>query len=162
MPYIPAGHQRYGLLPLCCSKGGEVFEYPTQLIMELEEFLNTDETIIPFGYNSYEEYYAYLDEINKENADNKFIKNKIEELKREIRALNIKENWAVVQYVGKTTDSLFGLTNGRFYYCTSYYSRRNTIKVIDDEEFTSYEYGYNPNNWIIFEDPKGILGPFDD
>lgn len=37
MPYIPEQHKKYHLLPMCQKNGGEVFEYPSALLAQLEE-----------------------------------------------------------------------------------------------------------------------------
>ena len=62
MPYIPKEHVKYDLLPFCRKNGGEVFEYPSELLDKVEKYLPDGESLIPYGYNSYEEYYfMYLD-----------------------------------------------------------------------------------------------------
>ena len=37
MPYIPKEHEKYDLLPFCRKSGGEVFEYPSCLVNEVED-----------------------------------------------------------------------------------------------------------------------------
>lgn len=62
MPYIPIKHKKYDLLPLCKETGGEVFEYPLDLISQAEDLIALSENLIPYGYNSYNEYFDYIDE----------------------------------------------------------------------------------------------------
>ena len=61
MPYIPKKYEKYDLLPLCGKSGGEVFEYPSDLISKPEELIVPTENLIPYGYNSYNDYFNYLD-----------------------------------------------------------------------------------------------------
>ena len=39
MPYIPEQHKKYNLLPYCRKDGGEVFDYPSDLISKAEKML---------------------------------------------------------------------------------------------------------------------------
>ena len=62
MAYIPLEHRKYNLLPRCRKYGGEVFVYPSYLhdfITSL--FLYDGESLDPYGYDSYEEYYDIID-----------------------------------------------------------------------------------------------------
>lgn len=63
---------------------------------------------------------------------------KILEYKDDIKKRNIKENWSVVKYVGKSTDGAVGFTYGRYYYWPCDVERPEYEGIIDDEEFTSY------------------------
>ena len=65
MPYIPKKHEKYNLLPYCRKNGGEVFSYNGTLEHKLAF---PEMTIIPCGYNSYDEFYNYLNSI--ETTDN--------------------------------------------------------------------------------------------
>lgn len=56
MAYIPVKHQKYDILPLCHENGGEVFSYSPELENKIDKFLPDGESIIPYGYESYEEY----------------------------------------------------------------------------------------------------------
>ena len=105
MPYIPIGHEKYDLLPFCREHGGEVFSYsPTE---EIDDLLPDGETIIPFGYCSYEEYFARLEGYavkygTKDGKPNQ-LGLKIAAYIEDIRQRNVKEDWSIVQYLGKST-----------------------------------------------------------
>ena len=62
MPYIPEKHKKYNLLPYGREHGGEVFEYPSDFLDEVDEILRlSGNSLIPYGYESYEEYYRDVD-----------------------------------------------------------------------------------------------------
>ena len=52
MPYIPYEHETYKLLPRSRKNGGEVFEYPSELLDEVNSILPKGENLIPYGYDS--------------------------------------------------------------------------------------------------------------
>lgn len=56
MAYIPEKHKKYDVLPMCRKRGGEVFSYPGKIIDDLENYLPEEENMIPYGYDSYEQY----------------------------------------------------------------------------------------------------------
>ena len=64
MPYIPKQHEKYNLLPYCRKDGGEVFDYPSELIYKAEKMLE-NEDLMPYNFNSYEEYYGHIDDLIK-------------------------------------------------------------------------------------------------
>jgi hypothetical protein len=162
MAYIPEAHKKYNLLPYCTENGGEVFEYPSIMADEIENLM--PESVMPYGYESYSEYYFKLDEYiskygMKNGKHNKRRLNKLGKMilhfKELMQKINGKESWSVVRYIGKSTGGA-GLTHGRYYYLTSICEHTKTAGIIDDEEFTSYAYSFTSENWEIAEDPEGI------
>lgn len=69
----------------------------------------------PYGYDSYETYYAELDKRKSEVAD-EVVKALLEKYKARVMELNQKGNWSILKYIGENTDTQFGLTKGRYYY----------------------------------------------
>ena len=155
MAYIPKEHKKYNLLPACKRRGGEVFEYPSELLNKIEEITGTLH-LIPYGYKSYKEYYDYVDGIINQHSNNQEVAHKLIEYKNGIKELNVKEEWSILKYVGDTTDNVFGLTNGQMYYWPT--SKNNPVYrgVVDDEEFTAYMYPTDAKFWEIIEDPTGM------
>jgi len=140
MPYIPTIHEKYDLLPFCRERGREVFSYsPTD---EIDDLLPEGEHIIPYGYNSYEEYYAMLDEFlslyGYTDGELNSLGHMLIDYKADIKKRNIKEEWSVVQYIGESINTVSGLTHGRYYYWPCSKENPAYEGVIDDEEFTSY------------------------
>lgn len=156
MAYIPEKHKKYNLLPYCREKGGEVFSYPTKLLNKLEEYLPDGENMMPYGYKSYDEYYSEMDKLAeqffKEPESLKFYT----EFRSEMNKMNVKENWSVLRYVGKSDKGCMGLTKGNIYYWPCNIEKPVYEGVIDDEEFTSYLYPTEANEWEILEDPTGM------
>ena len=134
MPYIPKEHEKYNLLPLCRERGGEVFEYPGDLLDELEEHLNPEDQLIPYGFKSYEEYDQEIDRIARRFLDQPQVMDLFGEFKTQIYEMNRKEQWSVLKYIGT---EIAGLTPGRNYYWPSSFSNPVYRGVVDDEEFTS-------------------------
>lgn len=156
MPYIPKEHEQYDLLPLCREDGGEVFDYPSKEILELEELLGTSVNLFPYNFESYSEYYAGLDSLMEANKTNKEIVEKLVQLHNLVFEMNQKEEWSVLKYIGPTDDNLFGLTNGKNYYWPTRRSNPVYCGVVDDEEFTSYLYPTEAHLWEILLDPTGM------
>lgn len=156
MPYIPEKHKKYNLLPYCREHSGEVFEYPDSLD-EVDEILRlSGGSLMPYGYNSYEEYYRDVDRwIEKFKSDDDK-RELLEQFKREMIQMNQKEQWSVLKYIGESTGSCFGLTNGNYYYWPTRIENPGYNGVIDDEEFTSYLHPTEPQLWEIAEDPTGM------
>lgn len=156
MAYIPDNHKKYNILPMCRKNGGEVFSYPGKLIDELEKFLPEDENMMPYGYDSIEEYMAEMDKF----ADRFFVEEKssllYDQFKTVMCEMNRKENWSILRYLGESDDKLFGLTHGSVYYWPCSKSNPHYEGVIDDEEFTSYWYSTEVDEWEILEDPMGM------
>lgn len=155
MAYIPENHKKYDLLPNLIKNGGEVFSYPTELVDKVSSYYPSDEHFIPYGYDSYQEYYDYLDKHKREATDPKLIE-LLNELRREIECYNKKEDWSVCRYIGSTTSLISGLQNGKCYYWPCCADNPVYEGVIDDEEFTSYWYATSPELWEILEDPTGM------
>ena len=156
MAYIPKEHEKYNLLPFSQKNGGEVFEYPSELIKEAEELIGTTTALIPYNYESYEEYFAYVDLLIKENADCTKTVAILRGLCDTIRDMNQKEEWSILKYIGPTDDACFGLTHGKNYYWPTRKSNPVYCGVIDDEEFTAYLYATDADMWEILEDPTGM------
>lgn len=156
MPYIPKEHEKYNLLPWCREHGGEVFDYPSKLICEMETLLGTSVGLLPYGYYSYEEYYGLLDQLIISNQENKNTVEKLNQLKQVMMQMNQKEEWSVLKYVGPTDEGALGLTNGKNYYWPTRREKPIYNGVIDDEEFTSYMYPTESFLWEILEDPTGM------
>lgn len=153
MPYIPKKHEKYNLLPMCRKNGREVFEYPRLLLSRLEEL--GVHHLDPYGYQSYEEYYAELDKRKSQLSDAAILE-AFDKFKNRMPELNQKEKWSVLKYVGENTDSFLGLTKGRYYYWPCAAVNASYSGVIDDEEYTAYQYPTEPSLWEIAEDPTGM------
>ncbi|MCI8467928.1 MAG: hypothetical protein HFJ75_00220 [Eggerthellaceae bacterium] len=145
-----------------------MFSYPAELdaidelLAEYEESGANGEgcrasLLTPYGKGSYEEYYSELEgyadkykEIDPGLADALLM------LRDAVKALNVKEHWSVVRYVGEGHGAGFGLTQGRCYYWPCSAERPEYEGVIDDDEFTSYLYPCDADCWEILEDPTGM------
>lgn len=155
MPYIPKQHEKYNLLPACRKDGGEVFDYPSELICKAEELLE-DEYLMPYNFDSYEEYYGHIDNLICKYETNAQIVEVLRNLKLKIRLMNIKEEWSILKYIGPTDDAVLGLTRNKNYYWPTRKDYPVYCGVIDDEEFTSYLYPTEAHLWEILEDPTGM------
>lgn len=156
MPYIPEQHQKYDLLPWCRKNEGEVFEYPSPLIDKIADLIGSSEDTFPYGFNSYEEYFAAMDRVIAANKHIPDAVRLLKQLKVEMLQLNQKEEWSILRYIGPSTGQVLGLTHGKVYYWPT--SKDNPVYngVIDDEEFTSYLYPTDADLWEILEDPTGM------
>ena len=112
MPYIPEQHKKYNLLLHSVEHGGEVFSYPSELVDEIGAHYPEDTNFIPYGYDSYQEYYDYIEEYKSKATDTR-IKELFDKLKHEIGRYNQKENWSVGlrfrsyhEYIKKSTTLL--------------------------------------------------------
>lgn len=154
MPYIPESHKKYDLLPRSQEYGGEVFEYPSELLNRLEERIGCG--LMPYGYDSYEEYFEELENLKSKLSDPQAIKI-LDDYKIEIIDLNKKEDWSICRYTGNTNDETpLRLTPGRAYYWPTKADEPVYRGVIDDEEFTCYWYPTEASDWEILEDPTGM------
>ena len=156
MAYIPEEHKKYPVLPRSRENGGEVFQYgrwPAHRLMEL-----VGEHLIPYGYESYEQYFEKIDRIIREHPDEPETVRLLEECKENISFRNKKEDWSICKYLGDDAGDIpgLGLTHGNYYYwpCTTPYPEY--VGVIDDEEFTAYLYPTDPDLWEIIVDPTGM------
>ncbi len=156
MPYIPKEHEKYDLLPFSRENGGEVFAYPSDLVYKVEELLGTVSGLIPYDYNSYEEYFSFIDLLIGENAERVEVAEKLKKLQDEVRKLNQKEEWSILRYIGPSDKRTFGLTYGKNYYWPTKKGNPVHYGVIDNEEFTTYLYSTDSDLWEILEDPTGM------
>ena len=106
---IPDSHKKYNLLPRCSERGGEVFSYPSSE-NEISAKLPEGEHVIPYGYDSYEDFYqqldCYIEQYGSTDGDLNELGSKIFKYKEDIRSMNIKENWSVLKYLGETTSTI--------------------------------------------------------
>lgn len=158
MAYIPIEHQKYDILPLCRQYGGEVFSYSTELENKIDRLLPDGESVIPYGYASYEQFEQHVDYYISNYG---VVENSLNQLgqllidyKVDIKRRNIKENWSIVKYVGE--NHFVDLTHGRYYYWPCLLESPEYEGVVDDEEFTSYLYPTDFNLWEIILDPTGM------
>ena len=156
MPYIPKEHEKYDLLPYCRKDGGEVFEYSGELLSVTEGLLGSGVTLMPYNYDSYEEYFNMIDSLIEKYSENAEILKKLMQSRKMIFKLNQKEEWSILKYIGPNDDAGLGLTNGKNYYWPCYKDNPVYRGVIDDEEFTAYLYPTEPDLWEILEDPTGM------
>ncbi len=156
MPYIPKKHEKYRLLPLQREYGGEVFDYPSELMREAIELLGSHKGIFPYGFKSYEEYDRSVENLIAEHSNDAKLVEKLTQLLEEIHCMNRKEEWSVLRYIGPTDDHILGLTCGKIYYWPAQISNPVFGGVIDDEEFTSYLHPTDAELWEILEDPTGM------
>lgn len=156
MPYIPSSHEKYNLLPYCREHGGEVFEYPGNLLNKINALLDADEHLDPYGYSSYEEYNSQIDHVAQRFCDQPDVRQLLQQYKEKIREMNQKEQWSVLRYLGPADNRLFSLTPGRCYYWPSSYTNPVYSGVVDDEEYTSYFHPVDQDFWEIIEDPTGM------
>lgn len=167
-PYIPAAHEKYGLLPHRMESGGEVFSYPAELsaiddwLQEYESKDAVDEDkrkvlLMPIGYQSYDEYYDMLEAYAEKYVDiDPDLSQALLLLEDAIRKMNVKEHWSIVRYIGKDRGEAVALTPGKFYYWPCSEACPEYEGVIDDDENTSYLYPCDPDSWEIAEDPTGM------
>ena len=154
MAYIPEKHRKYGLLPKKSDGEGEVFEYPSALVDEIIRMIDCGTELIPYGYDSYDEYYSFIERLIIDNSDKAAAVEKLQILLDRVRSLNRKDEWSVLRYVGESKE--FGLTNGRCYYWPTEKANPIYHGVIDDEEYTSYLYTRDADKWVILDDPTGM------
>ena len=154
MPYIPEEHKQYPVLPYCREHGGEVFQYYNWPEEELEK--RVGEHLIPYGYNSYEEYFEKIDRLIKEHSDDSETVRLLEKIKKNISEWNHKEDWSICRFIGDNIGEVMGLRNGGYYYWPCTASDPTFSGVIDEEEFTAYQFPTDSNLWEIVVDPTGM------
>lgn len=132
MAYIPKEHEKYDILPSSRGRDWEVFEYDSELLFEIHK--EEDDFPDPYGFESYDAYYAVIDDYMVKRPD---IKDLLLKYKTHLQIMNDKSKWGIVRYIG---ESNFSFTKGRCYYVPVYELNGKTIVsgVIDDEEYTSY------------------------
>ena len=155
MPYIPKQHEQYNLLPHCQKDGSEVFDYPSGLIYDAEKMVS-GKSLMPYNFDSYEEYYSFLDKLICEYKNNPQIVEILIKVKTTVRQMNTKEEWSVLRYTGQTDENRLGLTHNKNYYWPTRKDYPVYCGVIDDEEFTAYLYPTEAHLWEILEDPTGM------
>ena len=155
MPYIPYEHETYKLLPNARNNDTEVFEYPHEMLDEVNSILPEGENLIPYGYDSIDSYCTEMEKWLDFFAEDKEKYDLINRYYYKVVILNLPEAWAIVKYVGESVDKGLGLTKGKFYYCPRPTNDNELFGIIDDEEFTSYMYSCDPSLWILYEDPTG-------
>ena len=157
MPYIPYEHETYRLLPRSRKEGGEVFEYPCEMLDQVNSILPDCEHLMPYGYESIDEYCAEMEKWLDYFSGDQEKYDLINRYYYKFVIMNCPEAWAVLKYVGESFGEVFGLTKGRFYYCPNPVDEHDTgtFGIIDDEEFTSYMYSCDSSLWILYEDPTG-------
>lgn len=151
MSNLPERHKKYPLLLGTRNSDFEVFSYP-----HLGDLNSRGEhNLEPYGYSSLQDYLNYLDERKAKAAPE--IALLYDHLKEKMVEMNNKEEWSILLYKGKSNgDWPERLINGRAYYWPC--SKANPIYdgVIDEEEWTSYWYPTEPEDWEILEDPTGM------
>lgn len=156
MPFIPKEHEKYNLLPRKTENGGECFVYPERFVDSIADKLSElcEVSLIPYGYNCYQDYYDYIDELDQQYS--RMVPNlhkNFDRLKDYIGKNNDKSVWSICRYKGPEG---LELTKGQCYYWPTSLDNPVYKGVIDDEEFSNYVYDTNPDNWEVIEDPTGM------
>lgn len=154
MPYIPEEHKKYPVLPYSREHGGEVFQYNSWPYEELDELIG--DHLMPYGYKSYEEYFAKIDGLIRTHSKNPEAVRLLGMIKKRISKWNQKEEWSICRFIGGDIGDVFGVHYGGYYYWPCMASNPKFAGVIDDEEFTAYQYPTDPNLWEIVVDPTGM------
>lgn len=164
MPYIPKEHEKYDLLPFCRENSGEVFSYSCEMENTICDLLPEGESVIPYGFDSYESFDKQLDDYitqyGTDNGKQNRLGHLLAEYKGNIKLRNIKEIWSIVKYVGESTGGVSGLIHDKYYYWPCSIEEPEYEGVIDDEEFTSYLYPTDSHLWEIAEDPTGMAARY--
>ena len=119
--------------------------------------------IMPY-FHSYAEYSALLDSCISDYgmADGELneLGKMIVDYKACVKEMNIKENWSVLRYIGKSqsNESAFdGFIHGRYYYLAGVDEHHGgRFHIIDYEEYQAYAYPPDSTVWEIVEDPTGM------
>ena len=114
------------------------------------------ESLIPYGFFSYEEYYGLIVAHSNESA----LVNMLIDYKLEVMCMNIKENWSVLRYLGCGKLEGLPFTTGRYYYWPCSAESPEYEGIIDDEEFTSYLHEVTPAHLEIVEDHTHMAALF--
>ena len=154
MAYIPEEHKQYPVLQFSREHGGEAFQYHKWPEEELVQ--RVGEHLIPYGYDSYEEYFGKIDKLIEEHSDDPETVQLLEKVKRKILEWNQKEEWSICRFIGEDIGEVLGLHHGGYYYWPCSAADPTFGGVIDDEEFTAYEYPTDPDLWEIIVDPTGM------
>ncbi len=137
MPYIPKAHEKYNMLPICQKYNVEIFVWDNKLFKKIQSLTNlNDHMLCP--YQRYKSYDEFLENMN--NLINRFpnLKREIIEYRKSVMKMNNKDEWGIVQYIGKSN---YEFTNGKYYYVPMYTENGlwTIIGIIDNEEYTAFE-----------------------
>jgi len=170
MAYIPEVHKKYGLLPEFVERRIEIIIYPTPDDLDVVEMLPDGESFSQEGFRDYAQYYASLDDLMSRlgvtDGELNDLGKKLSEFKEAVQKINIKENWAVLRYVGESNQSICEFTHGRYYYAAYSIRPFRFYGIIDDEGLPVYRgssiFDYkrpfikiDSSDWEIAEDPYG-------
>ena len=136
--------------------GEDAAEIRNGEIYEAEELLGKNYHIFPYNFDSYDDYYQYIDELILRYSGKPNVAEKLQQVRDTVKKMNQKEQWSILRYIGQTDDQVFGLTNGKNYYWPTQADDPVYCGVIDNEEFTAYLYPTEPSLWEILEDPTGM------
>ena len=136
------------------NMAGEVFQYHSWPYEELDELVG--DHLMPYGYKSYEEYFAKIDGLIRANSQNPEAVRLLGMIKKRISEWNQKDEWSICRFIGEDIGDVFGVHHGGYYYWPCTASNPKFGGVIDDEEFTAYQYPTDPDLWEIVVDPTGM------
>ena len=154
MPYIPEEHKKFDVMPWKRKRGGEAFAYPSELLYQIEKIIGHDLT--PYGYKNYEEYYEEVDKCARPFESDEAVMDLFKKYKAEVMRLNKKEEWSICRYKGKRIGEVAGLIPGHTYYWPTTADNPVYCGVIDEEEFTTYWFPTEEDDWEILLDPTGM------
>ncbi len=95
---------------MCRKEGGEVFSYSSEMEHQIADLLPEHESVIPYGYDSYEAFdkqlAGYITQYGTEDGKLNRLGQLLSEYKADIKRRNIKENWSVLKYIGESTGGI--------------------------------------------------------
>lgn len=152
MAYIPKEHLKYDILPFARENNYEVFAYDSELLQKAEKATN-NLVVIPYGFHSFEEYIALLDDALRKYPNAQIVN----DYKQKMFLMNDKTQWGIVQYKGDSIPDGASFTKDRYYYVPMFNinGEWKIGGIIDDEEFTDYIYPLE--DFIVIVDPSGTL-----
>ena len=155
--YIPDAHKKYNVLPHHRKYNEEMFVWDDNLLRKIEKYTKMINIYPYYRYKTYQNFYKVINEwIKKFPGCEQDILN----YKNSLIKLNNKDNWAIVQYTGKSD---FDFTTNNHYYVVMY-KENNCYKIygiIDNEEYNAFE-SWNPkctNPLDLIKDLKIIIDP---
>ena len=84
----------------------------------------------------------------------------ITDYKERVRKMNVKENWAVLRYIGESdgnSGAFGGFTHGRYYYSPGIKEARGGyFHIFDNEEIFTITCTSDRERWEIAEDSTGM------
>ena len=155
MTIIPEKHRKYDLLPVTRDMDFDTIEY-TDTRSKLAELLPEGNHLIPYGYASVEAYIRYVEEMANQYAGTEEQREAFRTYIEDIRRINQKEYWSVLEYIGEEWDEPLRFTPGRAYYWPCDVADPSFLGIVDDQEWTPYIYAPDPEDWKILEDPTGM------